>query len=529
MSVSEFAQASAAAPADRALIAGTPVSRRGAVAGTVILLTLLGAVIRLIVAHQSLFADELSTYWISATHGLRGVMSLMYGSGAIKHAEITPPGYFVAAWATTRLGHTAMLLRLPSLIAGVLTIPLVYQLGVRTVGRRAGLIACAIAALSPFMIYYSTEARAYAVMMLLAAGSTLSLLVALDSARRRWWVAYAVCSAGVMYTHYTGAFVLGAQLLWVLVWHPEARRPAILANVGAAVLLAPWLPGLINDYRSPTTKILSLLSPFTAGAVWTDVSHWALGYPYAKLATLSQLPGLTALGLITAGAACAVVGVIIGVRRERPPLAARDGRIMLILALVLATPVCEAVQSLVSTHTFGTRNLAASWIPTALAVGLLLSASGRRVRLVASALVLAGFLLAGLSMVNDVHQRPHYQQAADYVDATARAGDIVIDETGELSPGPLTALDLTLHRPLTIVRALAPQERDHPFSLVDPYVPLAAASRQAAALAGRHRILLVGAGSAPALTATGAYRRIAVRDYDGMDVSVFARAGSSGR
>ena len=528
MSVSEFAQASAAAPADRALIAGTPVRRRTAVAGTVIMLTLLGAVIRVIVAHQPLFADELSTYWISATHGLRGVMSLMYGTGAIKHAEITPPVYFVAAWATTRLGHTALLLRLPSLIAGVLTIPLVYHLGLRTIGRRAGLIACAITALAPFQIYYSTEARAYAVMMLLASGSTLSLLLALDSSRRRWWVAYAVCCAGVIYTHYTGAFVLGAQLLWVLVFHPEARRPALLANVGAAVLLAPWLPGLINDYRSPTTKILSLLSPFTAGAVWTDVSHWALGYPYSKLATLSQLPGLTALSLIAAGAACAVAGLILPLRRGRPSLAALDRRIVLILALVLATPVCEAVQSLVSTHTFGIRNLAASWIPTALAFALLLRAAGRRVRVVASALALVGFLLCGLSMLNDVHQRPHYQQAADYVDRTARIGDVVIDETGELSPGPLTALDLTLHRPLAIVRALAPQERDHPFSLFDPYVPLAAASRRAAALAGSHRILLVGAAGDSALTAGGAYRRIAVQDYDGMDVSVFARAGSSG-
>jgi 4-amino-4-deoxy-L-arabinose transferase-like glycosyltransferase len=528
MSVSEFPQASAAAPADRAPIAGAPRRTRALTAATVIILTLLGAVIRVIVARQPLFADELSTYWISATHGLRGVMSLMYGTGAIKHAEITPPMYFVAAWLATRAGHTAMALRAPSLIAGVLTIPLVYQLGLRAVGRRAGLIACGLVALSPFAIYYSTEARAYAVMMLLASGATLSLLLALDTARRRWWVLYAVCCAGVIYTHYTGAFVLAAQLLWVLVFHPQARRAVILANLGAAVLVAPWLPGLINDYRSPTTKILSLLSPFTPDAVWTAVSHWALGYPYAKLATLSQLPGVTALVLIAAGTACAVAGLLARLLAERPPPGALDRRIVLVVALVLATPVCEAVQSLLSTHTFGTRNLAASWIPAALAFGLLLNASGRRVRVFASALALAGFLLSGLSMVNDVHQRPHYQQAADYVDHTAHLGDVVIDETGELSPGPLTALDLTLHRPLAIVRALAPQERDHPFGLFDPYVPLAAASRQAAALAARHRILLVGGGSDTYLTGSGGYRRIAVANYDGMNVSVFARAGSSG-
>ena len=91
----------------------------------VVALTVLGAVPRVIVAHQSVFADELSTYWISAQHSLHGVLSLMYGTGAIKHAEITPPLYFLLAWATSQLGHAPMLLRLASLVAGVLTVPAV--------------------------------------------------------------------------------------------------------------------------------------------------------------------------------------------------------------------------------------------------------------------------------------------------------------------------------------------------------------------------------------------------------------------
>src|SRR5205085_3620663 len=179
-------------------------------------LTGVGIALRIAVAHQSLFADELSTYWISATHDLPGVISLMYGTPHIAHPEITPPLYFVAAWATSQLGHSPEWLRLPSLIAGAVTIPLVYALGRRTVGRRAGLVASALTALSPFMIYYSAEARAYGVMMALVVGSTLAMLKATETREARWWVGYAVCSCAALYTHYTCAFALGVQLLWLL-------------------------------------------------------------------------------------------------------------------------------------------------------------------------------------------------------------------------------------------------------------------------------------------------------------------------
>ena len=74
----------------------------------------------------SVFADELSTYWISARHSLGGVLSLLYSTGRIQHAEITPPLSFLASWLTTRLGGSPELLRLPALLAGTATIPLIF-------------------------------------------------------------------------------------------------------------------------------------------------------------------------------------------------------------------------------------------------------------------------------------------------------------------------------------------------------------------------------------------------------------------
>src|SRR5207302_1257899 len=132
----------------------------------------------------------------------------------------------------------------------IVTIPLIYAVGRQLVSRTAGLVAAAAVTLSPMMIYYSTEARAYALMVAFLAGSTLAMLTALRGSRRRWWVVYGGLSCLALYSHYTAAFPLAAQLLWLLWAHPGARVPAILANVGAAVAYVPWIPGYVADTKS---------------------------------------------------------------------------------------------------------------------------------------------------------------------------------------------------------------------------------------------------------------------------------------
>ncbi len=338
------------------------------------------------------------------------MISLLYGSAAIKHAEITPPLYFVAAWVTTHLGHSVLWLRLPSLIAGELSIPVMYLLGVRTVGRRAALVATALTTLSPFMIYYSTEARAYGVMMLLVMGSTLAMLLALDTRRPAWWVLYAVCSCGAVYTHVTSVFVLAAQFLWLCWARPEARRAAVIANLGAVAGLAPWTAGFYRDYTSPTLTILSLLSPFSLHAIPSIVGHWAIGYPYANYdAGVAHLPGPVALGLLALGTIAALLGL--GARALRPADRVRgrlSRRMVLVAILLLATPVAEAVISTFSSHIFGVRNLAASWPGLALAFAAVLIACGRRLRWLAVSLALAGFAIGAVLMLSPTYSRPDY-------------------------------------------------------------------------------------------------------------------------
>jgi mannosyltransferase len=450
-------------------------------------LTVVGIVIRLVVAQQSLFADELATYWDITSHGFRGLISALYNT----HIEITPPLFFIASWVTAHLGHTPLLLRLPSLIAGAATIPAVYLLGTRTVGRTAALVAAALTAFSPFMIYYSTEARAYGLMMLLVTLSTLSLLLAIDTRRARWWIAYAVCTCAAFYTHYTALFYLAAQFVWVLWACPEARRHAIMATIAAGIGALPWTHAFINAGNSPTEKIMSNLAPFTVHSATLYLSHWSIGYPYASVGGLNELPGTPALILLGLAGIAVVAGLVTGRRPRWRGHGAVDRRLVLVVLLLLSAPVGEAIVSATGDHILGTRNLAAAWPPLALAVSALALSAGPRLRFVAAALLVASVVLGSVGMLGTRFQRPDYRAAASFVQRNTRPGDVVIDNTGVLSPGPLTGLDVALHRRLPMFRSGAPQESDHPFTLSDRNVSLPAAIREAVAAAGSGRILLV--------------------------------------
>ena len=193
------------------------------------------------------------------------------------------------------------MLRAPSFLAGVAAIPLVYLLGLRTVGRPAALVASAITALAPvhdLLLGGGAGIRADGRPGVL---STLALLAAsgrwprplVGGLRRR--------SCAAVYTHYTAVFALGAQLLWLLWAHPEARRAALLANLGAAAGFLPWISGLSADLNSPTTKILGSLQPFTLDSLRISLEHWSVGYPPSS--PLRSLPGELGLILIALGVA----------------------------------------------------------------------------------------------------------------------------------------------------------------------------------------------------------------------------------
>jgi len=91
--------------------------------------------------------------------------------------DIHPPGYYLLlhAWRAA-VGHSEFALRSLSVVAGLALVLFTYTLGRHLFDNTTGLIAASLAALSPFAIYYSQEARMYALLAALSAASTYLLV-----------------------------------------------------------------------------------------------------------------------------------------------------------------------------------------------------------------------------------------------------------------------------------------------------------------------------------------------------------------
>jgi mannosyltransferase len=465
-------------------------------------ITVAGLLFRLPSFDDSLFGDELSTYYIVTGHGLGRVIHLLAGHSV----DLSPPFYLALAWAIEKLGDSAQALRLISLLAGTATIPLTYLLGLGTVGRGAARVAAALIALSPFLIFYSTEARAYALVAVLVLMSTLALLQAVRAGGVGWWVTYAACSCAAMYTHYTAVFVLATQFAWALWTAPRAWRALVAANAAAALGYLPWLPTLLDNTRSPGARTIGILEPFGIHAIRVDLERWSIGHPYLPL---GSMPGPVAALMIAAGLTAGLVGVALRMWRARAR-ASPSPEVVLVAALALATPVEAAIYSAIGNTVWEPRNLIVSWPGLALGIGALVTGAAGLLRLAAVGLVVAGFAVGAVKMLGASAQRPDYRAAARFIDSIDAAGGPVV-EVPVPRPGPLAPLgDVALggYRPSRpprhdVLRLGAPtlgaELRARPYALLQ--APAAQEiARRAAALARGGMLVVFSPGSASIAT-----------------------------
>lgn len=402
------------------------------------LITLIGLALRIPSMNDTLLWDELSTHYVVFDRSFGGMLDMVRGE-----QEVSPPLYFIFAWLFAQLGDPSLTMRLPSLIAGLATIPLTYLLGAWTVGRKAGLVGALLIAVSPFMIFYSAEARPYGMVTCLTLLSTLSLIAAVRGNRLRWWVAFAFFTAASMYSHYTALFVLSAQFIWALVYFKGLRFRMLLAGAGSVVLFLPWLPEYLADSDSPGASVIEALQPFTAAAVRLDLSQWALVHPFVPR---TELPGRAFQLLLVAGLALAVAGLLreLWLRRDQPFFWRPDRWVVLVVTLALAAPVMAAIVSYVDVSVYLPRNLATSWPGLAVSMGALLMANRMKVlRIVSTGLVVFYYGFIAVSMFDDEYQRPDYKGAAELIADEFKPGDRIV-EYASFQPAPISPLDVPL-------------------------------------------------------------------------------------
>ncbi|MFA5332012.1 MAG: glycosyltransferase family 39 protein [Methanoregula sp.] len=248
-----------------------------------IVLTILGLFFRFYnLGFNSLWLDEASTYSISQ-NSLWGIWQITAGG------EFNPPLFYWAEHLMLAFGNSEFVLRFLPAFLGVLIIPLFYLVGKEFFDRNVGIIAAAACAFSPFLIYYSQEARAYMMMLFFVALATLFFLKALKSGTILNWALFGVFSALAFWSHFYAFVIIASLVLYALIlWVPRIRTE--LNNVkmlvaGIAVFVLLCLPLIIVTVQLFITRTSS--AP-TYGIQGVDII----------IQTFSQISGFNTISMI---------------------------------------------------------------------------------------------------------------------------------------------------------------------------------------------------------------------------------------
>jgi mannosyltransferase len=394
-------------------------------------ITLLAAALRLsTLGLQSFWYDEAFT----PVHVLHP--SLWATLRSVVHTENTPPLWYVLAWADSRvLGTGAIALRLPSALAGIATVPVAWAIGRELASRRAAILFAAIVAVNPLFVWYSQEARAYGLFVLLAAMAMLCFLRAEGDPTPRHMAAFALSGAAALLTHYFAVFLLIPMVLWLLRgWsaRSSASRRAALSAIGALVLVGLALLPLISAQgghgtqwigRWPISERLQAIPQYFL----TGYSGAPLGHGVELLVALVVLSGLglgawrilaapagtaseeaPAPAPATANKECAPdADTERERRRERERCSGARRGALIALAITAGGVLTPIVLAGLGADYLAPRNLVAAMIPVTAAIAVLAAvAADTR----AGAAIAAVIVLAFLAISVDVDLSPRLQR-----------------------------------------------------------------------------------------------------------------------
>ena len=228
------------------------------------LLTLLALALRLYCLDcYGLWYDEVASVEI-ARRGPWAVITDRFGGMLVQ-----TPLHYLQVWLTLLPGDpasSAVWVRLPSVLAGTLTLPVVYGLGRMMFGQAAALVAALLLMVSPVHIGYSQDARPYALLVLFTAISVYCLLRAEreeGAEMSRWWWGFAGSTALAIHTSYFGLTLflpaLSSYLAWVLyrAWRRGSLRAALAPVAAIAIASVPIAWDVLRVERaSPDPSLL---------------------------------------------------------------------------------------------------------------------------------------------------------------------------------------------------------------------------------------------------------------------------------
>lgn len=477
---------------------------------------LIGAFLRFFTTSQ-LWLDEALTVNISHL-SLPGITAALKRDGS-------PPLYYVMLhYWMEMFGTGNEAVRSLAGIFGLGTLWLSWLLAKRLFGKTAALITLVLLAVSPFEVFYSTEARMYTLVTFEVAALGLLLLAtvgqsrtmggsgdAMDapsgtrvgSPRPSLWVllGIAVDTCALLYTHYWALYVLaasGAWLLWRAIKGPNAlgARWSAGAMILGALGFIPWVP-------------IFIFQAHHTGTPWAlPVSPVLIGHDVGMILGGTSLAGRISDGILGVFFLAALLGALVGTTSQkswlRPALTLASLDVLALLlaslgALISSSAVASRYCSILVVPTFVLCGAGAAGLPS------LFRALTSRLSLVhepipkktlyqatAALVVVASVAGLGASVPNTWTNRTEAGRVAHVILTKGRPGDVVAYCPDQLGPATARLLPKGEFRQLTFPRRTSPYFVDWVnYAKVNESAKFLPFVRYLERLAGKHSIWLV--------------------------------------
>ncbi len=379
---------------------------------------------------------------------------------ALKHDGAPPLYYYLLHFWIVLFGQSNDAVRSLSGVFAVITLPVAWLCGKRFGGRTVAWTMLVLLASAPFAVYYATESRMYALVILLTGCGFLALQRAVAAPRPGNLVAVGVVTAALLYSQYWSIYLVAMVGIWLVAsivrtrrrGHPEAAPwAALIALAVGCLLFVPWLPTFY--YQSKHTG-----TPWAAPPNFSAVINALTGFTDNQGSTLQTATnqGRLLAVIYFCMLALAVFGVGLSGRIIELDLRTRP-RSRGVGFVVLGTLFAAIAGGIITASAFSSRYAAVVFLPFLLLVALgTTTLLNPRARLVIVGLAVVAGLIS--SAQNVTTQRTQANTVAAAINAQAKPGDVIAFCPDQLGPAVYRQIrDPSQYDMITFPRRTGPQ------------------------------------------------------------------------
>ena len=240
----------------------------------VIVIALLVSVVTLSV--QSIRLDESQSIWV-ATKSFEQIFQL-------DAQDVLVPFYEVLLHVWMQFfGSSVLAARSLSFLFFLITLPVLYKLARETSNQRVAIITITLFSLSPFIMWYSSEARMYSLFAFVTTLNHLFFVRMCRSEGKGSKVGYLITTILGLYTHYFFIFLLATQFFY-LVWRIVTKQPRstyvmlvfFIIMVLAGLCFAPWFLYFLSMGAASNSQ--PLIPPPTSYNVFQAFINFLFGF-----------------------------------------------------------------------------------------------------------------------------------------------------------------------------------------------------------------------------------------------------------